>query len=211
MVFHLSLGNSKFPQFSRTLHNIQTDLNNTVVWIISNRPPISNSSTVLSKPWQTVPSSPITNGITVTLMFHSFLISRTRFKYSSPFSLSLIFVLWSIGTTKSTIQWSVWIRKFQGIFCVSFSWTDSGLCINNFLLLLFLLLLFIYLLCFLVHLFWQSSHINLKKKILPSTYILLIQYLYTDQILLSNSSESSKNAFLNTFSYHYLKNHPIQY
>ena len=34
MVFHWSLSDSKFPQESRTLDNIPTELNNSVVWIV---------------------------------------------------------------------------------------------------------------------------------------------------------------------------------
>ena len=67
------------------------------------------------------------------------------------FSLSFIFNLWLDVTAKSTVQqvffllltitrfgrlveirWSVCISKSQRIFCVSFSWTDSGLCISHF-------------------------------------------------------------------------------
>ena len=55
----------------RTLLRIQTDLNNTAVWIVSIRPPISNSSRLLSKSLETVPSAPITIDITVTRMFCS--------------------------------------------------------------------------------------------------------------------------------------------
>ena len=35
MLFHWSLSDSKFPQISRTLLSIQTDLDNAVVWIVS--------------------------------------------------------------------------------------------------------------------------------------------------------------------------------
>ena len=45
MVFHWSLSDSRFPQLSRIL----TDLNNAVVWMVSIRPSISNSSRPLSK------------------------------------------------------------------------------------------------------------------------------------------------------------------
>ena len=40
------------------------------------------------------------------------------------------------------------------------------------------------------------------KKSLHRTYTLLI-YLYSDQILFNNSSDSSKNDLLNSFSYHF--------
>ena len=77
----------------RTLLSILTDLNNTAVWIVSIRPPISNSSRLLSKSLETVPSAPITTDITVTLMFHNYLSSLARSKYLTRFSLSSSFTL----------------------------------------------------------------------------------------------------------------------
>ena len=73
MVFHLCLSDSKFPQVSRTLLGILVDLYNALVWIVSIRPPISNSSISLSKPLVTVPNASITIGITTTLTFNNFL------------------------------------------------------------------------------------------------------------------------------------------
>ena len=49
VVFHWSLSDSKSLQSLKTLLGILADLNNTVVWIVSIRPPISNSSRLLSK------------------------------------------------------------------------------------------------------------------------------------------------------------------
>ena len=43
MVFHRSLSDNKSPQVSRTLLSILADLNNTVVWIVSDRPLIPKS------------------------------------------------------------------------------------------------------------------------------------------------------------------------
>ena len=59
---------------------------NAVVWIASAPTPISNTS-------KTFGNSSI--GITITLMFHSFLSSLARFKYLSLFSFSLILSLLS--------------------------------------------------------------------------------------------------------------------
>ncbi len=75
MVFHWSLSDSKSPQVSRTLLSILADLNNAVVWMVLIRPQISNSSSTRSKPLETVPSTPITVGITVAFMFNNFLCS----------------------------------------------------------------------------------------------------------------------------------------
>ena len=67
--------------------------------MVSIRPLISNFSSPLSKPLGTVPSEPITIGITVTLMFPSifFFISLSKSKYLFLFSFSLIFALCSVG------------------------------------------------------------------------------------------------------------------
>ena len=91
------------PQVSRTLLNIQAVLNNAIVWMVSARPPISKSSTPFNNPLVTVPKAPITNGIIVTFMFHSFFNSLTRSRYLSSFSHYFSFILLSAGTAKSTI------------------------------------------------------------------------------------------------------------
>ena len=72
MVFHWSLSDSKSPQVSRTLLSILALLNSAVVWMVSTRPPTSKSSSPFCNPLVTVPNAPITIGIIVTLMFHSF-------------------------------------------------------------------------------------------------------------------------------------------
>ena len=48
------------------------DPNNAVVWTVSTRPDISKSSSPCTNPLATVPKVPITIGIIVTFMFHSF-------------------------------------------------------------------------------------------------------------------------------------------
>ena len=71
MVSHWSLSDSKSPQVIRTLLSILAGLDNVVVWKFS-RSLISKSSTPCSNLLVTVPSPPITIGITVTFIFHSF-------------------------------------------------------------------------------------------------------------------------------------------
>ena len=78
MVFNWILSDSKSPQ---TLLNILAILNNAVVWMVSTRPSTSKSSSPFNSPLVTVPNAPITIGIIVTFSF----------------------ILWSIGTAKSTI------------------------------------------------------------------------------------------------------------
>ena len=103
MVFHWSLSDSKFPQVSRTLLSILAVLNNAVVWMVSTSPPTSKSSRPFSNPLVNVPNAPITIGIIVTCMFHSFFSSLARSRYLSFFSHSFSFILLSAGTAKSTI------------------------------------------------------------------------------------------------------------
>ena len=72
MVFHWSLSDSKSPQVSRTLLSILTDFSNVFVSIVSICPLISKSSSSCTKPLVTIPSVPITIGITIIFMFHDF-------------------------------------------------------------------------------------------------------------------------------------------
>ena len=116
MVFHWSLSDSKSPQVSRTLLSVMAVLNNVLVWMVSTRPPTSKSSSPFSNPLVTVPKAPITIGIIVTFMFHSFFNSPAMSRYLSFFSLSFCFILWSAGTAKSKI--------LQVLF---FCWLLSGL------------------------------------------------------------------------------------
>ena len=71
MVFHWSQSDNKSPQVSRTLRGILADLNNAIVWIVSTRPFISKSSSPGNNPLVTLPSAPITIGISATFMFCS--------------------------------------------------------------------------------------------------------------------------------------------
>ena len=128
MVFHWSLSDGKSPQVSRTLLSILAVLNNAVVWMVSTRPPSAKSSSPFSNPLVTVPNAPITIGIIVTCMFHSFFNSLARSRYLSFFSHSFSFILWSARTAKSTI--------LQVLFF--FGWLLLGLVFRPGLLLLLL-------------------------------------------------------------------------
>ena len=103
MVFHWSLSDSKSPQVSRILLSILAILKNAVVWMMSNRPSTSKSSSPFNNPLLTVPKTPITIGIIVTFMFPCFFNSLARSRYLSFFSLSFSFILCSAGRAKSTI------------------------------------------------------------------------------------------------------------
>ena len=120
--------------------------------MVSTRSPTSESSGAFNNPLVTVPKAPVTVGIIVTFMFHSFFNSLARSRYLSLFSHSFSFILWSAGTAKSTILqmffflliiiksglltgirgW-VCMSKSHRSLCVSFSWTGAGLCIYHLL------------------------------------------------------------------------------
>ena len=80
MVFHWSLSDSKSPRVSRTLLSILDVLNNAVVWMVSTCPPTSKSSSPFNYPLITVPKAPITIGIIVTFMIHSYYYHYYSFK-----------------------------------------------------------------------------------------------------------------------------------
>ena len=157
MVFHWGLSDSKSPQVSRTLLSILAVLSNAAIWIVSTLPPTSKSPRPFNNPLVIVPKAPITIGIIVTLMFHSFFNSLARSRYLSFFSHSFRFILWSARTSKSTIlqilfflliiirsgllagiRWSVSMLKPHRRLRVSFPRTGAGLCIYNLLNLIFL-------------------------------------------------------------------------
>ena len=137
-------------QVSRTLLSILATLNNAVVLMFSACFLISKSSSPCTSPLVTVPRVPITIGVTVTLMFHTLSNSLASSRYLSFFWFSFSFTLWSDGTAKSTIlqvllflliiTMSGRLVKIRGFICISksqrslwisFSRTDSELCIYH--------------------------------------------------------------------------------
>ena len=101
--FSTGIRDSKFPQVSRTRLSILADLNNAVIWMVSNCPLISKSSSPSTNLLVTVPSALITIGISVTFMFYSIFSSLARSRYLYHFSPSFSFTLESAGTVKSNI------------------------------------------------------------------------------------------------------------
>ena len=120
--------------------------------MVSTRPPNSKSSRPFNNPLVTVPRAPITIGIIVTFVFHSFFFfnSLARSRSLSFFSHSFRFILWLAGTAKSTIlqflfffffligllaeiRWSMCMSKSHRSLCVSFSRTGAGLSIYHLL------------------------------------------------------------------------------
>ena len=101
MVFHWSFNDSKSPQVPRTFLSILANLNNIVVLIVSTNPLISKSPSPFNNPLVTVPKAPMTTSLSCSTVF--FFYSLARSSYSSFFSFSFNFTLWSAGTAKSTM------------------------------------------------------------------------------------------------------------
>ena len=144
MVFHRSLSDSKSPQVSRTLLSILAVFNNAVCWMVSARPPTFKSSSLFSNHLVTVPNAPITIGIIVTCMFHSFfqfpskvevlILLFTFFQFYSVisrdskidnFASSLFLLIIKRSGLLAEIRWSVCISKSQRRLWVLFSRTDA--------------------------------------------------------------------------------------
>ena len=88
---------------TRTQSHTHAHTHIALVWMVSTRLPTSKSSRPFNNPLVTVPKAPITIGIIVIFMFHSFFNSLARSRYLSLFSHSFGFILWSAGTAKSII------------------------------------------------------------------------------------------------------------
>ena len=80
------LNESTSPHISRTLHSNLNDLENTVISMVSILPLTSHSSSHFSWPLGTVPRTPSTFGITVTLIWHRFSSPLERSKHCLFFS-----------------------------------------------------------------------------------------------------------------------------
>ena len=135
MVFHWSLSDSKSPQVSRTLLCILAVLNNAVVWMVSTRPPTSKSSSPFSNPLVTVPNAPITIGIIVTCMFHSFFSYLARSRYLSFFSHSFNFILWSYYYYYYYYYyftpWGFFTLGLPDAFSLAFEWQQVSSSLQN--------------------------------------------------------------------------------
>ena len=97
-VLHWTLSDSKSPQVSRNLLNILSDRNRAVVRMVSILQLISSFTSLSFRPSETIPRTPTTIGITVTIIFLSFFSCLAKSKYLYIFSLSF----WSAGEAKST-------------------------------------------------------------------------------------------------------------
>ena len=94
--------------------------------MVSARTLISTSYSPCIKLLLTVPSAPITIGITVTFMFHIFFSSLAKFKYLLFFSLSFNFSLWSAETAKSPTRQFLFLFFFFLVSLGLVVWSTSG-------------------------------------------------------------------------------------
>ena len=102
MVFPWSLSDSKSPQVSRILPSFLAVLNYAVVWMVFTRPPTSKSSCPFNNSLVTVMKAPVTIGISVTFMFHSFI--QLPSKVEVLILLSTFFELYSEVSQNSKVH-----------------------------------------------------------------------------------------------------------
>ena len=150
MDFHWSLSDSKSPQVSMTFFCILADLNNAVVWMLSIRPSMTNSSSPLSKPLRTstrvnymwyhpyplVPQLSLSSSKVKVLVspfafFHFHFSVRTANSSFFFFLFFLLFIFWYSWLSLVKIMWSVRMSKAQRILRSSFPWMDSCLWIDH--------------------------------------------------------------------------------
>ena len=97
MDVHWSLSN-KSPQVFRTLLSILADLSNAEFWTVYSRVVIFKSSSPCTNHLMTELRAPITIGIIVTFMFHSFCQFPSKVQVLIPLFGFFQFILWFIGT-----------------------------------------------------------------------------------------------------------------
>ena len=150
MFFLWKLSDDKSPQISRTILCILADPNNAVVWIVSTLPLISEFCSPCTSPLVTVPSAPITIGITITFMFHSFFSSLARSTYLPLFLFSFSFTLLSL-------------------FFIICSYTSGWICFNfhfpSFFFFFFFFFCSYFLFCFVLFWFLISLLIAIRYKL----------------------------------------------
>ena len=135
VVIHRSLNVCKSPQVSRTFHSILTDLNNAVDWMVLILPPVSNSSSLSSKFFRTIPSAPTTISITVTFTYYIFfLILWLSLIICLPFCFILFSLCGPLGRQNALdsnflflliipgTRWSVCISKSLILVCAYTIW-----------------------------------------------------------------------------------------
>ena len=153
MVFHWRLSDSKSPRVPKTLLSILAVFNNAVIWMVSTRPPPSKSSRPFNNPLVTVPKAPITIGIIVTFMFHSF------FQFSSK--VEVLISLFTVFFTRRFFP-SYLIHYFSGLGYSSYLQLTKSLFLN-----------------FGNHSYWYSCHLHVQQIIQLFGKIQLLVYFFT--------------------------------
>ena len=120
MVFRQNLSNSKSTEISRTPLSILDNLNYAEVWIISTCPFISKSFRPFTNPLEIIPSAPNTIGITVTIVFKSFLFLWQNVGTYSSFWSFKILPRGLAMTAKFTIQKIPFVFVFFFFFFLFF-------------------------------------------------------------------------------------------
>ena len=146
MVFHWNLSDES-PLVSRTILSILAVFNDAVVWMVTSRSPTSKSSSPINNPLVTVPKSQLVQlslscstdflkfSIKVEVLillftffqFYSVVIRDSKVDNFAGFLLFLLLIIIRSGLL-AEIRWYVCMSKFHWSLCVSFSWTDAGLC-----------------------------------------------------------------------------------
>ena len=126
MVFHGSLSDSKSPQYSRTFLLILAVLNNVVFWTVSTRPLISKSSSPFDNPLLIVTRAPVTTGMNVTFILHSFSIS-IKVEVLNPFHFLSVLISVQPGQQcpqfcKISFLLIIIIISLRVFFYISVSW-----------------------------------------------------------------------------------------
>ena len=123
MISCWSLSDSKSPQVSRSLLRILANLNNVLIWMISYCPLIFKSSSSFTNPFGIVPCAPITIGITVTFMFHIYLVLLQDRDIYLSFCFLLI-LLWGLPKWQSPLFSRFSFFKWQSLSLID--WLRLG-------------------------------------------------------------------------------------
>ena len=94
-----------------------------VVWMVSTRLPISNSSSLFGNPLVTVPNAPITIGIIVTYIFHSF--------FRFPSKVDVLILLFTFFQLYFVVSWDSKVNYFTSslfFFFVDYYYVRSSGC-----------------------------------------------------------------------------------
>ena len=210
MVFYWNFSENESPQVSRNLLSILADLKNAVVLIVPTSPLISKSSCPCINPLVTVPRAPNTICITVTFMFHGFLIPWqdpctfllfTLFQFYSVvcrdskvfnFASSLFLLIIIRSASLADISWSVGISKshrhyYNCYYSLAFPqiiWTLPSILVNFNNVVVRMVLIF--------HLIWIFCTFYSQGRLIVCAYTLgnMFKFEYPPQFLVHHLHRS---------------------